>query len=53
MAKPDKTTKSSSSFENFKKFAGALVAVPKKELDEKLLKYKRQKNEKNTRLPII
>ena len=46
MAKPDKTTKAPSPFENFKKFAEALVAVPKKELDEKLLKYKRLKDKK-------
>jgi hypothetical protein len=39
----DKTTKSQSPFENFKKFAEALVAVPKKELDQKLAKYNRQK----------
>jgi hypothetical protein len=39
----DKTTKSQSPFENFKKFAEALIAVPKKELDEKLAKYKRSR----------
>jgi hypothetical protein len=39
----DKTAKSQSPFEHFKKFAEALVAVPKKELHETLAKYNRQK----------
>ena len=43
IVKRDKINKSQTLFENFKKFAEALVAVPKKELDEKLAKYNRQK----------
>jgi hypothetical protein len=43
MSKPAKTTKSQSPFERFQSLTKALIAVPKKKLQEKLDKYKRQK----------
>lgn len=39
----DKTSKSPSAFQRFENFTKALVAVPKKELQAKLAKYKQKK----------
>jgi hypothetical protein len=45
--KPAKTTKSQSPFERFQSFTKALVAVPRKELKEKIAKHKRLKPAKH------
>ena len=50
MAKLDKTKKYLSSFQQFQKLAEALVAVPKKELDQKLQEYDRHKKQKKRHL---
>lgn len=43
MTKPAKTTKPQSSFDRFQNFTKALIAVPRKEIQEKLDKYKEKK----------
>lgn len=41
--------KTTTEFQRFKKFAKALMAVPKKELDKELAKYERKKQRKKNR----
>jgi len=44
----DKTTKSESSFQRFETFTKNLLAVPKKELDKEIAKYKRKKKNRKS-----
>jgi hypothetical protein len=46
---PPKEPESSQPFENFERLAKGLMAVPKKELDEKQAEYEREKKQKKKR----
>jgi hypothetical protein len=47
MSKPAKTTNSQTPFERLRSLTASLIAVPKKELQDKLDKYKSKKKKLN------